>query len=67
MHSPFSSDDDLTTPKIVKELCDRTYSLQALKETTTRQLYEQVMVPDSSMSDLEVCLKLVCVEDTANA
>jgi hypothetical protein len=56
-----------TTPKIVKELCDRTYSLQALKETTTRQLYEQVMVPDSSMSDLAVYLKLVCVEDTANA
>jgi hypothetical protein len=56
-----------TTPKIVKELCDRTYSLQSLKETTTRQLYEQVMVPDSSMSDLAVCLKLVCVEDTANA
>jgi hypothetical protein len=25
------------------------------------------MVPDSSMSDLAVCLKLVCVEDTANA
>jgi hypothetical protein len=56
-----------TTPKIVKELCDRTYSLQALKETTTRQLYEHVMVPDSFMSDLAVCLKLVCVEDTANA
>lgn len=52
--------------KIVQEeLGSHSFPLQTLKETTTRQLYEQLMTTDSAMSDVVLCLSLVCVDSTA--